>query len=1049
MSAKSKYKTKNDQSRLKKFLNRKGEDIKKLTFEDYLKFLVSWKFLLVATTIVLIRYFLPELSNFVIDYLEPTAKYFVERRLFDLIVLFIILLVIAFTILLTLRKYRLPFIVFYLSIGSCFLHCYFRWNDNPWEYSYLSTDLGFAYLDIIFLVTFSVLIIGFFRLLYESPKYTGNDPGFALDNTENLIDKLGRKPHAESLAEKIRATVNDKSYAIGIVDVWGGGKTFFLNLIEEKIDKEEFIVIKFNPWKNQNEKSIITDFFNVLNAQLAKYDFGISSKIKKYSIALLNYNKSQFNKTIQEIIKVKLDPPVQELYDDLDKRIENLDRRILIFIDDVDRLDKNEVTEVLRLIRNTANFSKTIFLVAYDRDYVLAALDKFTNFGHEHFLEKIFQYEYTLPRYDKRILKDELIEGLCNHSGVDRDQIEIAINTIRKNGIDVVEAHLSTMRDVVRLINSFSFYFSSISSIIDVQDFFDLELLRLKYPTVHRILFEKKNQFFTTQSIGNEQKIVLKAVEGKNNESNNGDSLDTEKIKQALHNPIPVTTYLEIYLKENAAILNVRTDKMNEIILLVASVFNNAPMATINGQSIAKPSNFDFYFCLSILQKNYKDTANKDSAVTEPEDIYRKGVNFDLGLFLSNYNKNPQRHLELLIENKLELAFLEAAALMTYFDNVSQFKAVIRSLFYLAKKTPKADIMEASLNELGNKLNVEYLLESKIISAEELESFVLSLFESAEYPYLYESSVIFRILRDNLTESTKDNEEKAPKVVLGVNRINWKKLMTSYLEKYTSNKKGIDGISFEIWKKSFHQHADYVEINDQSKEIMLKLLTQDPESIAPFALDPFNDGEEFQTNADASFIYSKWEKFDTEGMHPAEVHERAVDEKIKDKRELLKIINTVEITPVLRELKEFLEKYIEKRCSPIKFKFQHLMLAAYKNQFKTTIEFEFLTGKYFDRIKSNPYLIEALKPSEYYIKLPPNVDNKFLLIDRMDRNQFEIISECFKALVNHLTEQVEEFNSVEDLKVDIKSTDNLKDSTISYQGATIIQINLIKKERNF
>ena len=86
-----------------------------------------------------------------------------------------------------------------------------------------------------------------------------------------------------------------------------------------------------------------------------------------------------------------------------------------MFIDDIDRLDKHEIIEVVRLIRNTANFHNTFFLVAYDRDYVINALGHLNEHNHHQFLEKIFQMELNLPAYDKSILTKELYNRLLNH----------------------------------------------------------------------------------------------------------------------------------------------------------------------------------------------------------------------------------------------------------------------------------------------------------------------------------------------------------------------------------------------------------------------------------------------------------------------------------------------------------------------------------------------------------------------------------------------------------------------------------------------------------
>lgn len=65
-------------------------------------------------------------------------------------------------------------------------------------------------------------------------------------------------------------------------------------------------------------------------------------------------------------------------------------------IDDLDRLDADEILEVLKLIRNTANFPYLKFVVACDRKYVIEQLR--SRAIDEKYLEKIFMVDFQLPQ---------------------------------------------------------------------------------------------------------------------------------------------------------------------------------------------------------------------------------------------------------------------------------------------------------------------------------------------------------------------------------------------------------------------------------------------------------------------------------------------------------------------------------------------------------------------------------------------------------------------------------------------------------------------------
>ena len=64
-------------------------------------------------------------------------------------------------------------------------------------------------------------------------------------------------------------------------------------------------------------------------------------------------------------------------------------QKIVIIIDDIDRLEGKEIFEVLRIIRNTAKFNNIIYIVAYDKDHVVGQLC-LPEFGIEKdYLEKM------------------------------------------------------------------------------------------------------------------------------------------------------------------------------------------------------------------------------------------------------------------------------------------------------------------------------------------------------------------------------------------------------------------------------------------------------------------------------------------------------------------------------------------------------------------------------------------------------------------------------------------------------------------------------------
>lgn len=74
---------------------------------------------------------------------------------------------------------------------------------------------------------------------------------------------------------------------------------------------------------------------------------------------------------------------------------------IPVLIDDLDRLTADEISDVLKLIRNTADFPNIVYIAAYDKSYVCEQLERKRMIENSSvYLEKFFSVEFILPKLD-------------------------------------------------------------------------------------------------------------------------------------------------------------------------------------------------------------------------------------------------------------------------------------------------------------------------------------------------------------------------------------------------------------------------------------------------------------------------------------------------------------------------------------------------------------------------------------------------------------------------------------------------------------------------
>lgn len=222
-----------------------------------------------------------------------------------------------------------------------------------------------------------------------------------IDSTKD--DELGFSIFAERDSTIIKKIVNnEKSVVFGIEGGWGCGKTSYINLIKEDLEKDPAInIIDFNPWMSSNIEMMITDFFSRMAEEVR--DIRLTSTFRQYGKLLAKTDGSGFAEGIVDHICP--DKDLASMLESINGCIKRLDLRFVIFIDDMDRLDKDEIMAVLKLVRNTASMYQTVFVLAYDIDYLTAQLRSYFGNNNEKiasdYIDKIINVTIKLPQEPK------------------------------------------------------------------------------------------------------------------------------------------------------------------------------------------------------------------------------------------------------------------------------------------------------------------------------------------------------------------------------------------------------------------------------------------------------------------------------------------------------------------------------------------------------------------------------------------------------------------------------------------------------------------------
>ena len=319
-------------------------------------------------------------------------------------------------------------------------------------------------------------------------------------------DRFGRSDFAKRIAQVIAKRTDSSSIVIGIHAPWGEGKTSVLNMIIEELDRHENIeYLRFNPWRFPDEAQLLKHFFNILaekiDASIITKGEKISGFIRKYADGLAPLSALGINAA--EAVKAATGAIPEADIEELKRRVEAAllaaQKRIVIIMDDIDRLDKEEVQAVFKLVKLSADFPQTAYILSFDEQMVAAALaEKYGGFGR-NFLEKIIQVSLPLPPASPQALMSLTIEGI--KIALTLAEIELSEEQHYKftSKFDkAFRSRLGTPRLSKRLANALTFALPLVKGEVDPLDLIFIEAIRAFYPDLYSSIRENEEVYLGT-----------------------------------------------------------------------------------------------------------------------------------------------------------------------------------------------------------------------------------------------------------------------------------------------------------------------------------------------------------------------------------------------------------------------------------------------------------------------------------------------------------------------------------------------------------------------
>jgi hypothetical protein len=366
-------------------------------------------------------------------------------------------------------------------------------------------------------------------------------------------DRLNRLPFAKRIVNALVNRTDQSGLVIGLYGRWGDGKTSVLNLVGAEVQKkDQFIVVRFNPWMFGDQTQLLTAFFatmaDSLGRKLKASKETIGDLLSKYSFALapikpLGLDLSAFAKEFGESLS---SVQLEERRKRLESILRDSEKRIVVIIDDVDRLDRTEIQAIFKLVKLSADFDLITYVLAFDDEMVAKALgEKYAEGSSDAgraFLEKIIQVPLHLPPADSLALRDALLQSVdrvlqSNGVVLTDEEVQRFLRCFNEG----LQSRLTTPRMVSRYTNAIEFAVPLLYGEANMVDCLLVEGIRIFYPTLYSTIRTSAQAFLGVTSARQNENWKVQAKKIVEEALGDLDSVDADSARELIQALFPQT----------------------------------------------------------------------------------------------------------------------------------------------------------------------------------------------------------------------------------------------------------------------------------------------------------------------------------------------------------------------------------------------------------------------------------------------------------------------------------------------------------------------------
>jgi len=329
-------------------------------------------------------------------------------------------------------------------------------------------------------------------------------------------DQLGRSPFAKTLAQTIKSMKGIDSFVFGLCGSWGSGKSSVMKLVVRELQsgrsKNKPVVVNFNPWWFSGDDQLLHFFLGQLGSTLGRVDRGkrvtaLGSKLTTLGKLLRPVGWIPGVSVVKEMAEAlehggeatqelgdQISADVSRLREEIDNLLRRETRRIVIVMDDIDRLTAHKIAQLFLIVKAVADFPNTVYLLAFDHAVVTKAISETLRMDGASYLEKIVQVQIDIPPASPLQLQTlflSQLDALVDSSTIDEKSKKDFLNLFH----DGLKEFFKTPRAVKRLTNVMRVLFPAVEGEVYWPDFVGIVGLMVFAPAAFRTIRENPSRF--------------------------------------------------------------------------------------------------------------------------------------------------------------------------------------------------------------------------------------------------------------------------------------------------------------------------------------------------------------------------------------------------------------------------------------------------------------------------------------------------------------------------------------------------------------------------